>query len=181
MEVRYFIKKKKGRKEGIVHFLFTLNQKKIKISTKQKIKVTEWGRGYPKQINSTSELRNSMGKWSFELNRFITSIIESEYRKPNREELKLKCKQLLGGIVSTNDELTLGSLVDKMISDQRSELKSGTIKYKINHLNHFLAIIGDNKTLEDFGLDSLNNYRKILITEGRESSRSRRRGTRSRY
>ena len=90
MEVRYFIKKKKGSKEGIVHFLFTLNQKKIKISSKQKIKVTEWSRGYPKQINSTSELRNSMGKWSFELNRFITSIIESEYRKPNREELKQK-------------------------------------------------------------------------------------------
>ena len=54
METRYFIKKQKNSKEGIVHFLFSIEYKKIKISTNKKVLVTNWGKGFPKKTNATN-------------------------------------------------------------------------------------------------------------------------------
>ena len=172
METRYFIKKQKNSKEGIVHFLFSIEYKKIKISTNKKVKVTNWGKGFPKKTNATKELRTTLNKWKNEINQFIEKKIEIENRIPTRNELQIKCKNLIRGVDETFLEKSIYGLIEKMIEEQELELSTGTIRYKKIHLNHFINIVGKQKKIYDLNEDLLLKYRRVLISENKENTTS---------
>jgi site-specific recombinase XerD len=167
METTYFIKKTKS--DGIIHFLFTKDREKIKISTKRKIKNSKWGGGFPKQINSTSELRRDLSNWKRELDHFIKEKIRVEHRKPTRAELKDECSMIINGINHDEQTINLKTLVGEMIEEQCLELTSGTIRYKKIHLRHFIQFVGSHRTTLDLNEDILLRYRRILIGERREN------------
>lgn len=169
METRYFIKKGGNKKHGIIHFLFTL-ERKLRISTKKKIRTSEWGKGLPKQINSTSELRKTLSKWKNNLDDFIEEKIRVEQRKPTKIEIQGECNRLISGITHADNDISIQKLIDQMLEEQKIELNSNTIRYKKIHFKHFIQIIGKQRTLYDLNEELLFKYRRVLVSEPRENT-----------
>ena len=169
MKTRYFIKKTKNKKEGIIHFLFNLDRK-LKVSTKKKIQISEWGKGFPKQKNSTSELRKSLHLWQNTLDDFIEQKIKVEHRQPTKFEIQSECNLLISGITHADNDISIYKLIDQMLGEQKVELNSNTIRYKNIHLKHFIQIIGKQRTIYDLNEELLLIYRKVLVSERRENT-----------
>ncbi len=171
METTFYLKKTAGNKEGIVYFLFSVDYSKIKISSKEKCLVTEWGRGFPKQIAKTKGLRNRLSSYKEQIDHFITRSIKEQQRKPSKEELYNEINHIINGTTSDKLKLTIKELVNIFINEQKIELHSNTIRYKEIHLKHFIsAIHGERKTLVDLTHEVLSKYKNILISEKREDS-----------
>lgn len=168
METRFFLKKKKNSKDGIIHFAFTLHNKKQRFSTGITMKQKDWKEGFPKKINSTVKIREDLDFLKEELNNFIDEKQKSENRLPTKYELERECGHQRDGRKTKEIDDSIKTLIQEMLDEQKSELKAGTIRYKIIHLNHFIQFVGEKRTINDLYEDLLLKYRRYLISEGRE-------------
>jgi len=91
MRTRFFLKNKKNSKEGIIHYAFTLNNKKERFSTGITMKQKDWGKGFPKEINKTKEIYDSLIVLKKKLNKFISDKQENQNRLSTKYELEREC------------------------------------------------------------------------------------------
>lgn len=169
METRFYLKKTKNKKEATILFQFSEEYGKIKISSGLKIKINDWGIGFPKKNVRTKEICKTLNNWKFQIDDYINYFIRTQKRKPTKHELGNYINDLIKG-VKTNPK-TIATLIDEFLNYQKNELAKGTIRYKKIQLNHFGKFINANKlTTVDLTEDVIYKYRTKLINEKRENT-----------
>lgn len=165
METRFVYRKDKET----IFFNIQLDVRMYK-STGLKIKSNQWGKGFPKKVAVTSDVRRLLDKWKVTIDNFLTDFVEKNNRKPTTNETSLFIDNLIKG-KSIKESGNVGNLIDVFIEEQKIELHPNTMRYKKIHLRHFRELTkSDRLTLIDLSDEVLNRYRKNLISEGRENT-----------
>jgi integrase len=165
METRFVYRKSKET----IFFSIQLEKRFYK-STGIKLKFNEWGKGFPKAISKTKEIRETLNKWKNIIDKFSEKTVEEKNRKPTNYELSVFVENLIKGKPQKNIK-TIDQIIEDFILEQTQYLNVTTIRYKKIHLKHFCELIkGKRRTLADLTHEVLSDYQKKLIKEARENT-----------
>jgi len=170
MSTTFYLKRKNGSDNGIIYFQFNHSRIKIKVTTGLKINLKDWGTGYPKKTNATSETRLLLNTYKDKMDRFLNEEIRKTGVYPNREVIKNQCLIVTKGNLSKEEDLFICTFLDMMIheqSDPKSDkkLSENTMRCKKIHFEHFKKFIGKNKRMLAFNQNLIDNYRKHLFVD----------------
>ncbi len=170
METRFYLKKLKGKEEGMIQFQFSADYRKLKISSRLKISINDWEEGYPKKIASTKGIRHTLSNYKNQIDEFISdSIKKNDKRKPTKYELSNFINVLLQG--HDTNRTTISTLIDVFLDSQKNEIAKVTMTYKRIQLAHFSKTIkADKLTITDLTDDIILKYRTKLVSEKRENT-----------
>lgn len=162
METTFKIRKKNDKEQYI---LLTLNHKyKIyRFSTPYTILTKDWGKGYPKEINTTKQLRENLNVLKVKLDKFITDTINDQDRVPSKNELNERVQVILG----KEEKADLKSIYKNYLESKKLVVKSVTIdqiEVSFSHLFDFSFNVG----LEDLNLSFYEKWIEYLRTRPQE-------------
>ena len=145
MTTTFYLRKIDNSDEGIIHFLFSVKNVKIRYSTGIKINIKSWRKGQLTNAASNLPFRNQLNHYREVMDHFIFEYKRSTNTLPDRATIKMKCKALVKGEFIEKNDLLISKLLDQMIIEQSNstsdgKLNSNTIRYKKIHFNHFKFI-----------------------------------------
>ena len=170
MSTTFYLKRKNGSEDGIIYFQFNHSKIKIKVTTGLKINLKDWGTGYPKKTNVTSEIRMLLNSYKDKMDRFLNEEIRKTGVYPNREVIKKQCQLISKGNLSKDEDLFIYNFMDLMVleqSDPKSDkrLSANTMRCKKIHFEHFKSFIGRNKRMIALNQNLIDTYRKHLFND----------------
>ena len=165
METRFYLKKLKGKEEGMIQFQFSADYRKLKISSRLKISINDWEEGYPKKIASTKGIRHTLSNYKNQIDEFISdSIKKNDKRKPTKYELSNFINVLLQG--HDTNRTTISTLIDVFLDSQKNEIAKVTMTYKRIQLAHFYKTIkADKLKITDLTNNIILKYKTQLVSE----------------
>lgn len=166
METRYFLKSE----VETVYFIFTINGKRVKYSTGQKCKPSNWANGQPKQITATKELRDNLNRYKIELDGFINNYIKRYNKLPSQYTLKEMANHISKGHPRKNNQSqSLNHYFQMFIKEQEATKKASTINKKTREIGAFINFIeGNKRRLDDLNQSLFIDYRNHLDKEKKE-------------
>lgn len=165
MDTKFYLRKQKGKKESFIYFsLKNVNAEDYKFSTKEKIEVKNWYRGYPKRIPATMAVRNILDGYKTVIDDYIKDNIKKEKRQPTKEEFCTFIEVLLNGETNKHNK-SIGDYVEEYLGDYTLGISEKTIRVKKIHLDHFLLYIGKKNKLRDINQSKLQKYDDYLKNE----------------
>jgi integrase len=174
MTTTFYLRKIDNSDEGIIHFLFSVKNVKIRYSTGIKINIKSWRKGQLTNAASNLPFRNQLNHYREVMDHFIFEYKRSTNTLPDRATIKMKCKALVKGEFIEKNDLLISKLLDQMIIEQSNstsdgKLNSNTIRYKKIHFNHFSKFIGKTKRVSELDQNLINNYRNYLYNDRNEN------------
>lgn len=162
MDTKFYLRKQKGQKESFIYFsLKNVNGEDYKFSTKEKIEVKNWDKGYPKRIPATMTVRNVIDGYKIVIDEYIKDNIKKENRQPTKEEFSAFVDVLLNGTTNKHSKL-LGDYIEEYMADHTLGISENTMKHKKTHLLHFRDFIGIKNRLIDINQVKLEKYDNYL-------------------
>jgi hypothetical protein len=162
MDTKFYLRKQKGQKESFIYFsLKNVNGEDYKFSTKEKIEVKNWDKGYPKRIPATMTVRNVIDGYKIVIDEYIKDNIKKEKRQPTKEEFSAYIDVLLNGRTNKHSK-SLGDYIEEYMADPRLGVGENTMKHKKTHLYHFRDFIGSKNRLIDINQAKLQKYDNYL-------------------
>jgi integrase len=155
MKVTWYLRKTEASSEGLIYLQIITNEGYLRVSTKEKIKNSDWGEGKPKQKATNKAIEKTLNVLKSNIESFITSTLEKKRRKPTKTELQDEIGRLLGDEKSD----LLSDIVDDFITEFSLKLSRKTIEKKTHHLKDFKDYMG-KKTIDDLNKKTIVGYQK---------------------
>jgi integrase len=155
MKVTWYLRKTEASNEGLIYIQIITNEGYLRVSSKEKIKNSDWGEGKPKQKATNKAIEKTLSVLKVNIESFITSTLERKRRKPTKNELQNEIGRLLGD--EKSDLLVL--IVDEFITEFSGKLARKTIEKKKHHLKDLKDYFG-NRTIDDLNKKTIVGYQK---------------------
>jgi hypothetical protein len=127
MKVTWYLRKNDASNEGLIYLQIITNEGYLRVSSKEKIKNSDWGEGKPKQKVTNKAIEKTLNVLKANIESFITSTLEKKRRKPTKNELQNEIGRLLGDEKSD----LLVHIVDEFITEFSLKLARKTIEKKV--------------------------------------------------
>lgn len=155
MKVTWYLRKNDASNEGLIYIQIITNEGYLRVSSKEKIKNSDWGEGKPKQKATNKAIEKTLNVLKANIESFITTTLEKKRRKPTKNELQSEIGRLLGDEKSD----LLVHIVDEFITEFSLKLARKTIEKKTHHLKDLKDYFG-NRTIDDLNKKAIVGYQK---------------------
>ncbi|UQB69462.1 tyrosine-type recombinase/integrase [Epilithonimonas zeae] len=179
MKINFYLKEPKAS-ESLILVAISLNGKRAKYSTQQKIGCKHWNRN---NMRAKPSMANS-----FNLNKILNTIESKilslytknfvEFDKSNSERFFREIKSFLTGkFENSENDLTVDKTLEKFIELKRSSFKEGTIKAYTTLRNHLKSFSSTTQrsdlSFDDLDLSFFDGFINYLKIDCKQKSNTR--------
>jgi integrase len=156
METTFKIRRKNDKEQYI---LLVINHKyqRYSFSTPYSILSADWGKGYPKEKNTTKQLRDNLDVLKVKMDKYITDTINDQDRVPSQNEIKERIKVILG----KQEKTDLKSVYKNYLEMKKPTVKTVTIDQIEVSFTHFFDY-SFNAGFEDLNLSFSEKWIEYL-------------------